>query len=105
MKNLLNSFSDVIHIGDIFEISIPLYQMPIGTLIVVYRIEKNGIHYLSEENITFYMGNFDNSWNSLQFLQRSGINYQYVESEFKSDLNAAYFKLLFFKFKRLDRLN
>ena len=79
--------------------------MRIGTLMMVFRTDVNGIYYLSEELLTFYVENLDNSWNSFQFLQRSGISYKDVRSEFKSALKTGYFKILFRQFKELHWLN
>lgn len=105
MKKSQNTLPDRINVWDIFQIKIPLFQLPIGTLVLVYQIEENGMYCLAENMFTFYVGFTGSEWGSLQFLQRSGITCNYLEQEFKSDLQTAYFKLLFIKFKRLESLN
>ena len=36
-------------VGDIFEVSVPLYNLRIGTLVIAYHLDENGIYLLSEK--------------------------------------------------------
>jgi len=99
-SHYLFSNSDI-RIGDVFFIKNPFYQLPKGALLIVYRIEKKEVHFLSEEIKSFYILYSDNLWNNLSFLQSTGIDYTYV----KKDFNASYFTAIFIQIKRLNHLN
>ena len=95
----------LVSVGDIFEVSIPLYNLRIGTLVIAYHLDENGIYLLSEKMLFFYMGYRQKSWNSLKFVQRSGLDYEYTYETFTSDVYKKYFKMLFVRFKNLDKTN
>ncbi len=105
-KGLIEEYSPKeVLVGDIFEVSIPLYNLRIGTLVIAYHLDENGIYLLSEKMLFFYMAHHQKSWNSLKFVQRSGLDYEYSYETFSSDVYKKYFKMLFVRFKNLNKTN